>query len=231
MKKTCYVKNFYWNKLIALTIHLLFSYIISLYYQISIIRDVELAQQSYSYARSVNLLFSVRLSLSMFALYISFFNSIASLNEPTIRCLVSISPMQTILILGHRAETRKDRESNTIRPRAQHIHARWTHAAKVRRANYGDVLVGRRMCHGITIRRDISWGRLRGWRRRCDCMGRSFRPLGISADHPLYIRGGYRANDWKIICSFPALSRGENDQRRENIRSRELPFSLSRWFL
>lgn len=113
--------------------------------------------------------------------------------------------MQTLLILGHRAETRKDRESNTIRLRAQHIRVRWTHEAKVRRANYGDVLVGRRMCHGITIRRDISWGRLRGWRRRCDCMGRSFRPLGISADHPLYIREGYRANDWKIICSFPSL--------------------------
>lgn len=138
---------------------------------------------------------------------------------------------QNFLILGHRVETCKDRESNTIRSHAQHIRAWWTHETKVRRANYGDVLVGRRMCHGITIRRDISWGRLRSWCCRCDCMGRSFRPLGISADHPLYIRGSYRENDWKIICSFPALSRGENDQRCENIRSRELPFSVSQWFL
>lgn len=65
--------------------------------------------------------------------------------------------MRFFNFFGHHTETRKDRRSNTIKARVQqHIHARRTHGTKVRRANYGDVLVGRRMCHGITIRRDIS---------------------------------------------------------------------------
>lgn len=61
------------------------------------------------------------------------------------------------LIFGHRTETRKVADpiplelSYATYPRAV------THGAKVRQASYGDVLRrARRMCHGITIRRDIS---------------------------------------------------------------------------
>lgn len=40
---------------------------------------------------------------------------------------------------------------------------------------------------------------------RCDCIGRSFRPLGISTDHPLYIREGLPGERLENNLQFPVL--------------------------
>lgn len=101
----------------------------------------------------------------------------------------------------------------------QHIRARRTHGTKVRRANYGDVLVGRA---------DVPWDhhkagyfvRLSTWLTPPVRLYRTLvSPAGNFGGSPVIYpdRGLHPGERLENNLQFPALSRGENDHRREDI--------------